>query len=58
MKKNLILILLAGVDVKEMSESQESFIRGQAILMLMRSIGKKKVERRVLKRFLKCLKRD
>ncbi len=41
-----------------MSESQESFIRGQAILMLMRSIGKKKVERRVLKRFLKCLKRD
>ena len=36
----------------EMSENQESIIREQVILLLLRNIGK---EQRIMKRFLKCI---
>ena len=39
-----------------MSELEESVVRSQAILMLARNHNKIHVVKRVLKRFLKCLK--
>mgnify|MGYP001402646278 CR=1 FL=1 len=35
-----------------MSEKQESIIREQIILLLLRNVGK---EQRIMKRFLKCI---
>ena len=39
-----------------MSELQESIVRSQALLMLARNTGKQQVLKRIIKRFLKCLK--
>ena len=39
-----------------MSELQESIIRQQAILMIARNYNKKKVVKRVLMRFQKCMR--
>tara|TARA_R100000664_G_scaffold2996_1_gene7030 strand:+ start:3119 stop:3244 length:126 start_codon:yes stop_codon:yes gene_type:complete len=39
-----------------MSEQQEATIRNQAVLMLMRSLGKKTETKRILNKFLKCIK--
>ncbi len=39
-----------------MSEQQEAIIRQQAILMISRNQGKEYVTKRVLKRFMKCIK--
>ncbi len=39
-----------------MSEQQEAVVRSQAILMLARNHNKIHVIKRVLKRFLKCIK--
>ena len=39
-----------------MSELEESVVRSQAILMFARNQGKPHVVKRVMKRFLKCLK--
>ncbi len=39
-----------------MSEAQESFIRSQALLMMYRNQGKLYIVKRILKRFLKCLR--
>mgnify|MGYP003118313708 CR=1 FL=1 len=38
-----------------MSEKEESIIRNQAILMIARNLGKEKVNKRILKRFFKCV---
>tara|TARA_R100000458_G_C8191541_1_gene185087 strand:+ start:595 stop:756 length:162 start_codon:yes stop_codon:yes gene_type:complete len=38
-----------------MSEKEETIIRGQAILMIARNVGKEKVTKRILKRFFKCI---
>ena len=38
-----------------MSEQQEATIRNQAVLMFMRSLGKKTEKKRILNKFLKCL---
>ena len=40
-----------------MSELEESVVRSQAILMMARNHDKKHVLKRVLKRFLRCVKR-
>jgi len=40
-----------------MSEQKESLIRGQAVLMLVRNVGKGYISARIIKRFLKCTKR-
>ena len=39
-----------------MSELEESVLRSQALLMLWRNQGKKHIVKRVLKRFIKCIK--
>jgi len=39
-----------------MSELQESIVRSQALLMLARNSGKKHILKRIIKRFLKCVK--
>ena len=39
-----------------MSELQESIIRQQTILMIARNYNKKKVVKRVLMRFQKCMR--
>jgi len=39
-----------------MSELQESVVRSQAFLMLARNTGKQHVLKRIVKRFLKCIK--
>ena len=39
-----------------MSELQESIVRSQALLMLARNSGKTHILKRVIKRFLKCVK--
>ena len=39
-----------------MSELEESVVRSQAILMMARNQGKDYVIKRVLKRFIRCLK--
>ena len=39
-----------------MSETQESIIRSQALLMMYRNQGKVYIAKRILKRFLKCLR--
>ena len=39
-----------------MSELEESVVRSQAILMMARNHYKEQVEKRVLKRFLKCVR--
>ena len=39
-----------------MSELEESVARNQAILMFARNQGKTKIIKRVLRRFLKCIK--
>ncbi len=38
------------------SETQESIIRSQAILMIARNVGKDNITKKIMKRFLKCLK--
>jgi len=38
------------------SELQESMVRSQAILMFTRNQGKTQIIKRVMKRFLKCIK--
>ena len=40
-----------------MSELEESVVRNQAILMIYRNQGKKHVLKRVMKRFLNCIKK-
>ena len=40
-----------------MSEREESAVRSQAILMLARNQGRGYVIKRVLKRFMSCVKR-
>jgi len=40
-----------------MSELEESVVRSQAILMMARNHDKEHVIKRVLKRFLRCMKR-
>ena len=40
-----------------MSELEESVVRSQAILMLIRNHEKEHVIKRVLKRFMRCIKR-
>ena len=39
-----------------MSEQKESEIRSQAYLMVMRNLGKNKETKRILNKFLKCIK--
>jgi len=39
-----------------MSEQQESLIRSQTMTMLFRSNGKEKNRKRILTKFLKCIK--
>ena len=39
-----------------MSERQESIIRSQAILMMYRNHGNKHIDKRIINRFLKCIK--
>jgi|TARA_R100000808_G_C2069405_1_gene97539 hypothetical protein len=39
-----------------MSERQESIIRSQAILMFARNRGNKKIHKRIIARFAKCIK--
>ena len=39
-----------------MSELEESVVRSQAILMMARNHGKDYVIKRVLRRFIRCLK--
>mgnify|MGYP001435875395 CR=1 FL=1 len=39
-----------------MSEKQEAIIRQQAILLLTRNQGKEYVKRRILERFIKCIR--
>ena len=39
-----------------MSELEESVVRSQTILMLSRNHSKKHIVKRVLKRFIKCIK--
>ena len=39
-----------------MSEAQEAVVRQQALLMIERNQGRPHILRRVVKRFLKCLK--
>ena len=39
-----------------MSEQQEAIVRSQTILMFARNQGKTKIIKRVLRRFLKCIK--
>ena len=39
-----------------MSEQQESLIRSQIITMLFRSNGSKKNSKRIINKFLKCIK--
>ena len=38
-----------------MSESQESIVRGQALLLMARNYNKQHIIQRVIKRFMKCL---
>ena len=38
-----------------MSEHEESVLRSQTILMMVRNNNKEKIIRRVLKRFMKCV---
>ena len=38
------------------SELRESIIRSQAILMIARNVGKDNITKKIMKRFLKCLK--
>ncbi len=40
-----------------MSEKQESIIRSEAILMMSRNNHKEYMVKRVMKRFIKCMKR-
>ena len=39
-----------------MSERQESIIRSQAILMMYRNQGNKYIVKKIINRFLKCIK--
>tara|TARA_R100000781_G_C4072468_1_gene124932 strand:- start:76 stop:204 length:129 start_codon:yes stop_codon:yes gene_type:complete len=39
-----------------MSDREEAFIRGQAILMIARNQGRKNIRKRVLRRYLRCIK--
>ena len=39
-----------------MSELEESVVRSQAILMMARNMKKKIVIKRILKRFMRCVK--
>ena len=39
-----------------MSENQESIVRSQAMLMIYRNHGKTYIAKRIVKRFLECLK--
>ena len=39
-----------------MSEAQESIVRQQAILMINRNYNKKRVVKRIMMRFLKCMR--
>jgi|TARA_R100000951_G_C2646882_1_gene182840 hypothetical protein len=41
-----------------MSEQQEALIRSQTITMLFRNNGNKKKIKRILNKFLNCIKRD
>jgi hypothetical protein len=38
-----------------MSEKEESYVRSQVYLMVMRNLGKNKETKRVLTKFLKCV---
>jgi len=44
-------------DLKRMKEQEEALVRSQTMLMLDRNQGKAHIVRRVLKRFLGCIKR-
>jgi len=39
-----------------MSEKRESYVRSQAFLMLNRCYGKISINKRIIKRFLKCVR--
>ena len=39
-----------------MSEQQESLIRSKTVIMLFRSFNNKKNSKRILNKFLKCIK--
>lgn len=39
-----------------MSELQESVIRDKTLVMLARNYGNKKITKRILKQFLKCIR--
>ena len=39
-----------------MSELEESIVRSQALLMMSRNQGKSNIVKRIIKRFLQCLK--
>ena len=39
----------------DVSEREETVVRSQAILMILRNSGKNKVIKRVVKRFMKCI---
>lgn len=39
-----------------MTEKYEAIVRSQAILMLYRNNNKKKIVKKIIKRFLKCIK--
>ena len=39
-----------------MSEQQESKIRSQAVLMIMRNLGRKTETKRIINKFLQCIK--
>ena len=41
-----------------MSELEESVVRSQAILMMARNHEKENVIKRILKRFMRCVKED
>ena len=39
-----------------MTEKYEAIVRSQAMLMLYRNNGKKKIIKKIINRFLKCIK--
>ena len=44
------------IESRLVSEAQEAVIRQQAVIMLSRNYDKPHIMKRVLKRFMKCLK--
>ena len=45
------------IESRLVSEAQESVVRQQTIIMLERNTGRPHIVKRILKRFMKCIKK-